>query len=300
MAMGARHRIASDGMSNVAATRLDLSRAAEHAIADRWIVGAVVAIAVALCVPAFAGLSYLWKGSQFYGHAYAIPLVAGYLAYEKRRALGAAMRDLRPPSSGPLVAFGAALLLVLALIGDVGFVAGVGIPLLLGATAFAIGGVALARPLLLPLVFLALMVPPPRFLTYEILFRLKLFVTETAVALLHAAGVTVAAEGNQIFVPGHALFVADACSGLTSIVTLLPLACIVAYFLTHGVWRRVVVVASVVPLALAANIFRVIVTVQLAGSWGIEFAQGILHETFSLGTYVVGTLAVIAVARILR
>jgi exosortase/archaeosortase family protein len=96
------------------------------------------------------------------------------------------------------------------------------------------------------------------------------------------------------------LYVADACSGLTSIVTLLPLACIVAYFLSHGVWRRVVVVASVVPLALAANIFRVIVTVQLVSSQGVEFAQGLLHESFGVATYVLGTLAVIGVARILR
>jgi exosortase len=267
---------------------------------DRWIIGAVVAIAVALCLPALESLSFLWKDSQFYGHAYAIPLVAAYLAYQKRRALAAAMRDLRPPASGPVVAFGAALLAVLALMGDAGFAVGLGIPLVLGATAFAIGGLALVRPLVLPLVFLALMIPPPRFLTYAILFRLKLFVTQSAIALMHAAGVTVAAEGNRILVPGHALFVADACSGLTSIVTLLPLACIVAYFLTHGVWRRALVIASVVPLSLGANIFRVIVTVQLVERWGLEFAQGVLPESFSLATYVIGTLAVIAVARILR
>jgi exosortase len=278
----------------------DFGQASEHSALDWWLVGAVVAIAVALCLPALANMSPLWKNSQFYGHAYAIPVVAAYLAYQKRRALRAALRDLRTPASGPLVAFGAAIFMVLSLVGDVGFGAGLGIPLVLGATAFAVGGLALLRPLVLPLVFLALMVPPPRFLTYEILFRLKLFVTQVAVALMHAAGVTVAAEGNQILLPGQTLFVADACSGLTSIVTLLPLACIVAYFLSHGVWRRVVVIASVVPLSLAANVFRVIVTVRSVESWGIEFAQGVLHETFGLGTYVIGTLAVIAVARLLR
>jgi exosortase/archaeosortase family protein len=94
--------------------------------------------------------------------------------------------------------------------------------------------------------------------------------------------------------------VADACSGLTSIVTLMPLACIVAYFLSHGVWRRVLVVASVVPLTFVANVFRVIVTVRMVSSHGPEFAQGVLHETFGLATYVIGTLAVIGVARITR
>jgi exosortase len=182
----------------------------------------------------------------------------------------------------------------------VGFAAGLGIPLLLGALAWATGGGALLRPLALPLVFLTLMIPPPRFLLYEVLFRLKLFVTEVAITILHAAGATVLAEGNTISVPGHTLFVADACSGLTSIVTLLPLACVVAYFLTHGVWRRIVVVASVVPLSIAANVGRVVATVALVSRLGGDAAQGLLHESFGLATYVIGTLAVLGVARVLR
>lgn len=287
-------------MSGAGAGSEGLGRTAELPFVDRWIVGAVFAIAVLLCLPAVRGLSFLWKDSQFYGHGYAIPVVAAYLAYENRRRIRAAIRNPVPPAPGPLVAFGAAAYGVLALMGDVGFAAGVGIPLILGATAYAIGGMRLLRPLALPLLFLVLMVPPPRFLIYQTLFRLKLFVTDSAVALLQAMGVTVAAEGNQILLPGHTLYVADACSGLTSIVTLLPLACIVAYFLSHGVWRRVVVVASVAPLALAANIFRVIVTVQLVSSQGVEFAQGLLHESFGVATYALGTLAMIGVARILR
>jgi exosortase len=129
---------------------------------------------------------------------------------------------------------------------------------------------------------------------------LKLFVTHVSITILHAAGETVVAEGNTILVPGHTLFVADACSGLTSIVTLLPLACVVAYFLSRGFWRRAVVVASVIPLAIAANVARVVATVALVSRLGTEIAQGVLHESFGLVTYVVGTLAVIGVAKVLR
>jgi len=261
---------------------------------------AAFVLAIAVSVPALQGLSHIWRDSDFYGHAYAIPLVAAYLAWVRRGELGAALRRLRPPPFGWLAAFAAAAFEVLMVIGDVGFAAGLGIPLLLGAVAWATGGAALLRPLGLPLAFLALMVPPPRFLLYEVLFRLKLFVTHLAIAILHAAGATVAAEGNTILIPGHTLFVADACSGLTSIVTLLPLACVVAYFLSRGVWRRAVVVASVVPLAIAANVGRVVATVAMVSHLGTDAAQGLLHESFGLATYVVGTLAVIGVARVLR
>jgi exosortase len=262
--------------------------------------GLALALAVALSAPALQGLSHMWRDSDFYGHAYLIPLVAVYLGWSRRTEIRAALRPLEPPVGGWLVVFAAACFEVLMVIGDVGFAAGLGIPLLLGAVTWAIGGFPLLRPLGLSFFFLALMVPPPRFFLYELLFRLKLFVTHVAIEILHAAGATVAAEGNTILVPGHTLFVADACSGLTSIVTLLPLACVVAYFLSRGFWRRAVVVASVIPLAIAANVARVVATVALVSRLGTEIAQGVLHESFGLVTYVVGTLAVIGVAKVLR
>jgi exosortase len=261
---------------------------------------AVFALAVAVALPAIFGLRFLFERTEFYGHGYLVPLVAAYLAYGARREIRRALLRLEPPRWGALVALGAGTFELFMIVGDVGFLAGIGIPLVIGSAAYAVGGMRLVRPLALPLTFLALMVPPPRFVLYEILFRLKLLVTRIAVALLQAAGTPVLAEGNQIQIPDHALFVADACSGLTSIVTMLPIACTIAYFLTRGVWRRVLVVASVLPLALGANILRVILTVKLVPWIGIDAAQGSLHQSFGVATYAVGTLALVGVTRLLR
>jgi exosortase len=144
------------------------------------------------------------------------------------------------------------------------------------------------------------MVPPPAFLMDGALVQLKRAVTGGAVTTLQAFGRPVLAEGNQVLVPGHSLFVADACSGLTSIVTMLPFACIVAYYLGRGTWRRAVVIASVLPLALGANFARVLITILMVTHLGGEAAQGLLHETFGLATYTLGTLALVGVARGLR
>jgi exosortase len=260
----------------------------------------VFALALAVALPAIYGLSYLFLRVEFYGHGYLLPLVAAYVLYGNRRALRQALADARPPAWGPLVTFAAGAFEVLMLVGDVGFAAGLGIPIVFGAAAYAIGGFRLLRPLALPLAFLALMVPPPRFVLYELLFRMKLVVTMVSVRLLQAMGTTVLAEGNQVLVPGHTLFVSDACSGLTSIVTMLPIACVVAYFLTRGVWRRALVVASVFPLAMVANVVRVMLTVELVSVIGIQAAQGLLHESFGVATYAVGTVALVGVARLLR
>lgn len=259
----------------------------------------VFVLALLLCFPALHSLFQALRANPHYGHGYVLPVVAGYLVYRDRARIAAALRALRPARHGALVAFGAGALEVLLWMGDVGFGAGLGVPLVLGAAAFAVGGTPLLRPLMLPLAFIALMVPPPRFLVYELLFRLKLFVTDVSVALLQAGGAVVYADGNQILVPGHTLFVADACSGLTSIVSMFPLACVVACFFSRGFWRRAVVIVSVVPLALAANVLRVVVMVHLVSRLGEAVTQGALHEGFGMVTYAAGMLGVLLIARAL-
>jgi exosortase len=273
---------------------------AEWTLVERLLVAAPVALAMLLSIPAIIGLSGLLQRNQFYAHAYALPVVAAYLAWGNRRQIRRALRDLQPPRFGALVVLATGVFEIAMFIGSVRFAEGIGIALLLGAVAYGIGGVRLLKPFLLPLAFLVLMIPPPGFLRNALLVRLKLMVTDIAVSLFQAAGVTIAAEGNRILVPGHTLFVADACSGLTSIVTMMPLACIVAYFASHGVWRRLVIVGSIFPLAIGANIFRVAVTVAMVSTWGIEAAQGVLHESFGMLTYALGTLALIGTAKVLR
>jgi len=269
---------------------------------DWVLLGGIGALALALCLPALWFLSFvwIWRFTEFYGHVFLLPLVALYVLYENRHEVQAVLRELRPPPLGPLVVFAAAVYEVATVVGDAGFLAGQGVPIVLAAAAYAVGGTRLLRPFTLPLVFLVLMVPPPAPVIYALTARLKLFVTDVAVSLLHTGGAPVLAEGNRISVPGHTLFVADACTGLTSIVTLIPLAAVVAYFLSHGVWRRLAVLGSVVPLAMAGNVLRVTVTVLLVSRIGVETAQGLLHQGFGLATYAAGTLALVGVARLLR
>jgi exosortase len=267
---------------------------------DRLLAVVAVLVGVAMCGPAVTYLYARLGDHEFYGHAFALPAVAAFLAYGNRMRIRRALRALEPPRLGALVVFAAATFELLMLMGNVIFLAGVGVPLLFGALAYGIGGRRLLEPLLLPLAFLALMVPPPGFVMEDLLLALKGFVSVSSVAVLRTAGAVVTAEGNEILVPGHRLFMADACSGLTSIVTMLPIAFIVAFFLSRGLWRRAVIVASVVPVAVAANILRVVITVSMVSRWGVEVAQDALHGSLGVGLYAVGTLTLIGVARLLR
>ena len=267
---------------------------------ELWLRGACLGLAVAAIAPALRVLSYIWSNSEYMGYGYLIPASALALLWLRRDDVARALRTAEPPAHGAAWVFAAALLESLGLLSDVGILAGLGIPLLLAATAYAVGGARLARSLALPIGFLVFMLPPPGFLVDPLLASLKSVVTLAAVALIGLAGVPVASEGNRILVPGHELFVANACAGLNSIVTLVPLGVVVATFLVRRPWRRAAVLASVVPLAMLGNIIRVATTALLVSRFGIEYAEGNLHETFGAATFALGAAALLLVARLLR
>lgn len=271
-----------------------------QARAELWLRGACLALAAVAIAPALRVLSYIWSNSDYMGYGYLIPASALALLWLRRDEFASALRTAEPPANGAAWVLAAALVESLGLLSDVGSLAGLGIPLLLAATAYAVGGKRFARSVALPIGFLIFMLPPPGFLVDPMLSTLKSVVTHCAVAVLQVAGYSVASEGNRIFVPGHELFVANACAGLNSIVTLLPLSVVVATFLVRGAWRRAALLASVVPLAMIGNIARVVATAVLVSRFGIEYAEGNLHETFGVATFALGAVALLGLARLLR
>ena len=112
-------------------------------------------------------------------------------------------------------------------------------------------------------------------------------------------------EGEYDFhftLPGDtSLFVAEACSGITSLITLLPIGVFIAYFTDGVTWRRLAIIATVLPIALAGNLLRVILTVLLAIEVDVDFAtEGPLHEWAGVATYVLGCLVLLGVGEALR
>jgi exosortase len=261
---------------------------------------ACLAMLVAAVVPGLRLLSFIWDSSEYLGYGYLVPTSSLALCFARRDGIRDALHRAEVPRWGALWVLAAAAVESLGVLADSGTLAGIGVPLLFASTAYALGGPSLLRAIRLPIVFLAFMIPPPGFLIDGALLALKALVIQSSVALLQACGVAIAAEGSRVFVPGHELFVANACSGLRSIVTLFPLSVVVATFAAQGLWRRLALVASVVPLAIAGNIARVIVTVLLVRRFGDAMADGALHDTFGFATFGLGAVALLGLARALR
>lgn len=255
---------------------------------------------LAMFAPGIANLSEVWSSRDYYTHGYLVPLVSLWAAagiVPRRRSLA-----IEPDPAG-LLAIGGAVVLYAIGIG-VGWVPlqGLGLVAAVSGLVWARCGRQWLSALSFPLGYLAFMVPLPDAWITPVIVSLQLFVSEVGVGLLRVAGYAIYREGNVLELPGgESLFVAEACSGITSVITLLPIAIVLAYFTDRALRRRVLLVLSVVPVALAGNLVRVLATVLAAERWGADVAtSGSLHESVGVLTYVVGCAVLLAIGTMLR
>jgi eight transmembrane protein EpsH (proposed exosortase) len=124
------------------------------------------------------------------------------------------------------------------------------------------------------------MIPLPYLIYDSIAFPLKLFAARCATFSLQFMEIPVLREGNVITLASTTLEVADACSGIRSLISLIALGVVFAYFTQSSAWKRIVLVVSTIPIAIFANALRVVITGILAHYCNPEMAQGFFH-TFS-------------------
>ena len=126
--------------------------------------------------------------------------------------------------------------------------------------------------------FLIFMVPLPIALYSRIASPLQLLASRVASTVMNATGVPVLCEGNRMTLPGGLqMFVAEACSGMRQLTGFLALTTAVAYLTTRPAWYRVVIMVSALPIALSANIARVMLTGYIMHFVNPQFALGTYH-----------------------
>jgi exosortase len=122
------------------------------------------------------------------------------------------------------------------------------------------------------------MIPIPAILYNQLTFPLQFLASKFATGLLSLAGVPVLREGNVIRLPAMDLEVAEACSGIRSLISLTSLAVVFSYFLETRVWKRAALVIAAIPIAVAANALRIMGTGLLVEYWDPSKGQGFFHE----------------------
>ena len=255
--------------------------------------GALLTAFCLLYAHVFAKLVHDWGADDNYSHGFLILPLALYFAWERRARLTRAAA--RPSVAGlALVAFSLAVLaagvlgaeLFLTRISMLGVAAGV--------IVFMLGWSQL-RVLAFPLAFLLLMIPIPAIVFNQVAFPLQLLASRFGELALTLAGVPVLREGNLITLANTTLEVAEACSGIRSLVSLITLALVYGYFLERRTWVRVVLVGAAIPLAIATNGARIAGTGLAAYFISPSAAEGFFHTFSGWLVFVLAVLLLLAV-----
>lgn len=257
----------------------------------------VVAVALAFS-PALWAMAQIWSQHEYTSHGFLVPVIAAWMFAAKRRELGPPVRDAR----GLALIAAATLLLAFGLAaGSASWMGVAFVCAMLGLALRSYGSVGL-RQLAFPLAFLLFMIPLPASVLTPIIVRLQLWVSAAAVETLQWLGYSVLREGNVVLLPGdERLFVDEACSGITSVVTLLPLGALLAYFSERGWLRRTALIFAAVPIAMFGNWLRVLTTVAASERFGVERAtQGALHDSAGLITFLLACFLLIGFGALLR
>ena len=245
----------------------------------------------------FEKLVHDWATDDNYSHGFLIVPLAAYFVWERRDRL----RSLTPNPS-PLGLVGVAVglaMLVAGLLGAELFLTRASlIPVLAGAVVFVLGWQALAV-LAFPLAFLILMIPIPAIIFNQIAFPLQLLASRVGEATISALDIPVLREGNVIVLANTSLEVAEACSGIRSLVSLLTLGIVFGYFTDPRPLVRFAIALSTIPIAIVTNAARVAGTGVAAHYYGPDAAQGFFHTFSGWLVFVLAFLLVFAAARLI-
>jgi exosortase len=238
-----------------------------------------------------------WQDPNF-SHGFFVPLFSAFVLWQDRSRL--ASLPVVPSSWGLLIVLGALFVLILGVLGAELFLSRVSLLLLIAGLVIFFLGWNYFRAVLFPWAFLILMIPIPAIIFNQITFPLQLLASKIAAGVLPLLGVPVLREGNVISLPAMVLEVAEACSGIRSLLSLTTLAIIYGYLMEPRNSIRVALAIASLPIAVAANSFRIVGTGLLIQYWDPEKAEGFFHLFSGWLIFVISLLMLFLFHRLMR
>ena len=266
--------------------------------AAAWILtAAAVALISLLYAPVIYSLVRQWLDDSNYHHGILIPVISAFLLWRRRGELrSGGGRHL----AGLLLALAAAGLLITGTAAAELFTMRVSLPLMILGLVIFIFGRNAAKSAGGPLLLLLLMVPLPYIIYFKITFPMQILSARLSAGVLDAMRVSVMRRGNILMLPGYTLEVIAACSGLRSMMTMFTLAVVFTFVYDISRTRKLILVLLSLPVAVAANTVRLVITALGAFFVGPSFADGPLHEASGMIVFMAGLLMLLLCAGILK
>lgn len=232
-------------------------------------------IIIAIYYTALHNMIFVDWALEDYSHCFLIPFVVLYLIWEKRDTMAAIAS--RPSWLGIIPLSCGVILFWLGELGGEFFTEYLSMWLVVVSLLWLHLGWEKVKKIGFALFIMLTMFPFPNFINTKILLKLKLVSSQLGVAMLQMSGMSAYREGNVIDLGFTQLQVVDACSGMRYVLPLMVLSLLMAYWYRAALWKKAVLVATSIPLAVLVNSLRIAMTGILYSFWGPAVAEGFFH-----------------------
>jgi len=263
-----------------------------------WQTGIVLGLGGWLYASILMRLAQQWWSDPNFSHGFFVPAFSLFVVWQDRLRLATIRRT--PSTWGlPIILFSMSVL-ILGVFGAELFLSRVSLIMLIAGMIVFFWGWGMLRGVLFPLLFMILMVPIPAIVFSQITFPLQILASKLSATILPVCGVPVFREGNVINLPAMPLEVAQACSGIRSLLSLTTLAIMYGYLMEKRPVIRVALALASIPIAVAANGLRIVGTGLLVQYWDPDKAEGFFHLFSGWLIFVVSLLMLFALHQSLR
>jgi exosortase len=265
---------------------------------DKIKIAVLLSLWALLFLPIYPEMVRDWLGHSDNSHGFLVPVMAGYFVWQRKEQLQSA--NLGSSLWGGVLLFLALVLYLLSYAGGQAFPCRCALVLSLFGLLWCSLGRGITKILAFPVLFLLFMIPVPYSLMGSVSLPLQLIATRLSANLIEACSIPVYREGNMLYFMNTQLEVAEACSGIRSILSLTMLAVIFASMVRDGWKKRAILVASAIPIAMLANIMRISMTGIMAHFFGAKVARGFLHEFSGIAIFAFGFVVLLGIFKIIN
>lgn len=250
-------------------------------------------------IPTFQWMIGRWSAKDtYYSHGFLIPFISIFIVWLKRNEL--LKLKISPSHLGWIFFLGGILAHLVSTRFQVSFVSGFSlIVVILGLLLLSLGKDYL-RQLMFPVVFLVFMIPLPMLLIANFSFRLKIFAAQVSTFVINRLGISAIREWSVIKTAHSQIMVEDPCSGIRSLIALIALGALMAYFSNLSKVKKTILFISSIPIAIATNIIRIVALSLVSEIYGDKFATGLFHNVMGILVFVFAFIGLVLVAKLLE
>lgn len=260
------------------------------------VLGALILVAY---IPSLIWMYERWTVKDtYYSHGLLVPFISAFLIWQKRKVL--TRLNFKPSNMGWLFLAPSIIVYLASALLRVNFSAAFTlIPTIAGVVLLFMGKEYL-KQLLFPILFIIFMIPLPSAAIVNISFQLKIFAAKLSTFIVNQIGIPAIREGSVIKTAHAYLMVEDPCSGIRSLIALIALGTLMAHLSQTTKIKKTILFLSAIPIAIGANVVRIVALTLASEIYGSKFAMGLFHDTMGFVIFIIAFFALTLLGKALE